>query len=141
MSVIFLDIDGVLRRRNAPFYRLEVPLREAFEALVRGLPEAQVVITSSWREGVTLGEIRRHFSPDVGARIVGTTPIAGVHEGHYRHREVLAYLKRHGLQEEVWVALEDDPEHYPASAPVVMVDPDVGFDSDRAREVRERLAG
>jgi len=99
----------------------------------------QVVITSTWKEAFSLAEIRRHFSPDVAQRIVGTTPIARSREGHYRYREVLAYLKRHGLDGEPWVAIDDDPEHYPASAPVVLVNPDVGFDADSAPAVRERL--
>jgi len=141
MSVLFLDIDGVLRRRGAPLYRLEAPLRDAFEALVRDLPEVQTVISSTWREGFSLAEIREHFSPDVAERIVGTTPIASVREGHSRHREVLAYLKRRGLERETWVAIEDDPEHFPASAPVVLVDPDMGFDAGTAAATLRLLRG
>ena len=130
--VIFLDFDGVLRREGAPLYQLEKPLVSRFEETLRAIPDATVVITSSWREAFSLAEMRRFFSNDIAARIVGTTPIAQNREGCYRHREVVAYLKRNGPEGRPWVALDDDPEHYPAGAPVVLVDARKGFDEEAA---------
>jgi HAD domain in Swiss Army Knife RNA repair proteins len=130
--VIFLDFDGVLRREGAPLYQLEKPLVSRFEETLRAIPDATVVITSSWREAFSLAEMRRSFSNDVAARIIGTTPIARSREGCYRHREVVAYLKRNGMEGRPWVALDDDPEHYPAGAPVILVDPTRGFDDEAA---------
>ena len=87
--LIFLDFDGVLRRKDAPLYRLESDLMTHFERALRALPGARVVITSSWREAFGLPEMRRLFSPDIAQRIIGVTPVARDREGTYRYREVL----------------------------------------------------
>lgn len=131
--LIFLDLDGVLRRRTAPLYKLEPALVQTFEDTVRGLPGAQIVITSSWREAFSLREIRGHFSPDIASRIVGVTPVSQTQEGFPRHREVLAYLKRRTTTAEKWIAIDDDPLHYPKDRRVLLVDPDCGFNSEAAR--------
>jgi hypothetical protein len=98
------------------------------------------VITSSWREAFTLGELRKAFAPDIAARILGVTPIAQDREGHYRHREVRAYLERNGLQNRAWVAIDDNPDHYPASASVVLTDSDRGFDAEAQSRLRAAIA-
>ena len=132
--LIFLDFDGVLRRKTSPLYRLEAPLVACFEEALRAIPGAEVVISSSWRDAFSLAEMRRLFSPDVAERIAGVTPVSQDRDGFYRHREVLAYLKRNGHAGHRWIAIDDDPEHYPANSPVLLVDPARGFDADaRAR--------
>lgn len=128
---MFLDIDGVLRRNSAPLYELEEDLRRLFEETPRAMPGAEVVISSSWREGFSLTEIRAHFSTDVAARIVGVTPMAEDGE-HRRYREVLAYLIRSGQKGREWIAIDDDPAHYPASVRVILVNPTKGFDEEAA---------
>jgi HAD domain in Swiss Army Knife RNA repair proteins len=138
--LIFLDFDGVLRRKDAPLYKLERPLVARFEETLRAIPDASVVITSSWREAFSLAEMRQSFTPDIASRIVGVTPIAQNREGCYRNREVMAYLKRKGLEGAAWVALDDDPEHYPAGAPVILVDPSVGFDEQAGRRLLSMLS-
>jgi hypothetical protein len=129
--LIFLDIDGVLRRNGAPLYELEDDLRRLFEETLRAMPGAEVVISSSWREGFSLTEIRAHFSKDVAPRIVGVTPTAQDGE-HRRYREVLAYMIRSGQRGRPWVAVDDDPAHYPASVRVILVNPTEGFDGEAA---------
>src|SRR5205809_682608 len=108
--ILFLDFDGVLRRSSAPRYQLENRCREPFEALMREYPDVRIVITSSWREAYSLAQIKGHFSADIAGRILGVTPIAQDRHGCYRHREVLAFLKRGNLESEPWVAVDDDPE-------------------------------
>ena len=49
LMFIFLDFDGVLRRKQSPLYKLEEDCLRTFENAVRLLPNAQIVITSSWR--------------------------------------------------------------------------------------------
>ena len=138
--LIFLDIDGVLRRRSARLYVLERGCLEALEEVVREAPRARIVITSSWREAFTLAELKKGFSPDIAARILGVTPIARDRTGNYRHREVMAYLERNGLRDRPWVAVDDDPLHYSASASVVLTDPDCGFDAEAASKLRAAIA-
>jgi hypothetical protein len=135
--IIFLDIDGVLRRKQSPLYRLDGACLRAFEQALRLLPDSQIVITSSWREVFTLDRMRALFSPDVAPRIIGVTPIARNREGHYRYREVLAYLKLNGREETAWLALDDDSLHYPPLNNVLLIDGERGFDSTAA----ERLVG
>ncbi len=129
--LIFLDIDGVLRRNGAPLYKLEADLRHLFEETLRAMPGAEVVISSSWREGFSLTEIRAHFSNDVASRIIAVTPMA-VDGEHRRYREVLAYLIHSGQKGRPWVAVDDDPAHYPASVRVILVNPAKGFDAEVA---------
>lgn len=136
---LFLDLDGVLRRRESALYALDRDLVANLESLLRAFSDVQVVITSSWREAFSLSELRRHFVPDIGARIVGVTPSSHSQEGFYRHREVLAYLKAHGGAGDWWVAVDDDAEHYPPHAPVLLVDPAKGLDGEAAAELARRL--
>jgi hypothetical protein len=133
--LIFLDIDGVLRRRESPRYALEAQLLKTFEEALRAIPDAEVVISSSWREGFSLDEIRKHFSGDVAARIVGVTPNAEQAE-HGRYREVLAYMIRQGQKGRPWVAIDDDPTHYPPGVNVILVDSTQGFDSAAAARLK-----
>jgi hypothetical protein len=58
------------------------------------------------------------------------TPVLETTEPHGRYREVQQYLREHGADGETWVALEDDPNHFPAGcANVMLLDPETGFDA------------
>ncbi len=133
--LVFLDFDGVLRRKQSPLYQLDAECLRAFEEVLRSLPGAEVVITSSWREGFSLGEMRKLFSPDIAARVVGVTPVSQDREGYVRYREVLAYLKWHGQERRRWIALDDDPHHYPVLRNVIVIDPERGFDAESAKRL------
>jgi hypothetical protein len=137
--LIFLDFDGVLRRKRSPLYRLDSDCLSVFEKAVRRCPDAQIVITSSWREAFSLSQIRGLFSADIAVRIIGVTPIEPTDwrcEDHHRYREVMAFLKRNGHTSTEWIALDDDPSHYPTLRNLIIVDAERGFDS----EVAGRLA-
>lgn len=135
--LIFLDFDGVLRRRASTPMVFDADCLACFEAAVRAIPKARIVITSSWRDIETLSEIRIRFSPDIALRVIGMVGYVLTSDDFPRHREVLAYLKNEGLEGQPWVALEDDPVAYPASAPVLMTDLDRGFDEEAARRLLE----
>jgi hypothetical protein len=126
--LLFLDFDGVLRRKQAPLYCLEQTLLERLVVSLREYPEVSVVITSSWTETFSLEEIKRPFPADIASRILGKTPRVQTQSEHRRHLEVGAYLRRGGLAQE-WVAIDDDPLNYPPQAPVVLVDPGTGLDA------------
>lgn len=130
--LVFLDIDGVLRRDGSELYRFQADLLRTFEETLSVLPEAAVVITSSWREAFGLGEIRSHFSPGFRRRVIGATPIDSSVEGHRRYREVKTFLSSHGRPDRPWVAVDDDAEHYPAKENVIIVDGACGFDRTAA---------
>src|SRR5688572_18529326 len=109
IRILFLDLDGVLRRKDAPLYELEADLLARLERAVRAIPDLRIVISSTWREAFGLDEIREHFAIGVAQRIVGVTPSVAMRDDFDRHREVLAYLKRHAGEDVRWLAIDDDP--------------------------------
>lgn len=133
---IFLDFDGVLRRKQSPLYRLEEDCLRSFENAVRSLPDAQIAIASSWREAFSLGDMRKLFSPDIADRIVGITPIESHRDNDNRYREVLSFLKRSVHSGNYWIAIDDEAFHYPhGSHNLVLVDGSRGFDADAAERM------
>lgn len=137
--LIFLDFDGVLRRQGSQLYRLETNLVNNLEVIVRELPEVEIVITSSWREVYGLSSLRSHFSSDIADRIVGVTPLSRDVQDFYRYREILAYLKHFHTLQTPWLAIDDDPEHFPPHAPVLIVDPAKGLDAETALTLKTLL--
>jgi hypothetical protein len=130
---IFLDFDGVLRRKQSPLYRFDQDCLMLFEGAMRALPELKIVITSSWREAFSLAEMRRLFSPDIAARIVGTTPKSSSSADFTRHREVLAWLNWWGYENAPWLAIDDDPLNYPPRLKnLLLIDACRGFDPKAA---------
>lgn len=129
--LIFLDFDGVLRRAGAPRqWFFEEALLEAFGTAVRWIPGAAIVISSSWREGADLSDLRKLFPRDIAEKVVGMTPFV---EGG-RYREILAYVEKAGAGGR-WLAVDDDPYSYPTDAPLVLVDPLKGFGTEDAEKL------
>jgi hypothetical protein len=134
--LIFLDIDGVMRRAGSAPRDFDPDCLSCFERAVRALPACEIVITSSWRDTVPLSEIRARFSPDVAARIDGAVPTVDVGAEYPRHREVIEYLRRTGRAPENWIAIDDDPRAYPDGCRVVRTDPATGFDEAAGDRLR-----
>ncbi len=124
---IFLDFDGVLRRLSSDPGNFEKDLLNNFEKVIRKYDHLKIVITSTWRLAYSLSEIRKLFSPDISQKIIGFAPEAKDTSGFARHREVLHWLKKNKVQNDSWIAIDDDPEHYPAECPVIITNPDEGF--------------
>ncbi len=137
--IVFLDFDGVLRRLDSPPAVFDEDCLAWFEQAVRAGPRVRVVISSTWRLEMPLGEIRSRFSPDVQQMIVGVTPEAPRLTQHYRYYEVLEYIDREPFARVRWIAVDDDPSHFPREAEVVLTDPDRGFDEAAAVELGEWL--
>lgn len=137
--LIFLDFDGVLRRNTSPLYKLEPDLVRNLENAVLPYEDLKAVITSSWREVYPTRTLRRLFSEEFAERIEGATPIANERSEHYRYREILAYLQRYHEGGANWVAIDDDPLHYPADAPLILTDPSEGLTPEKARDLNEVL--
>jgi hypothetical protein len=135
IMLVFLDFDAVLRRNQSPLYKLDTDCVAIFESALRSLPDAQIVITSSWRDAFSLSQMRALFSADIAERIVGVTPSEWSHEAHYRHGEVLAFLQQDGYADANWVAVDDDPSHYTPLGNLIVVDAERGFDSEAAKRL------
>lgn len=112
MMVLFLDFDGVL---HPQYEGLPTPAEEVFchlsrfEAVMRDFPAVQIVVSSSWRFTHTLDQMRTHFSPDIAARIIGTTPQldTDAYLPTRREQEILSWLGATGNEDVPWIALDD----------------------------------
>lgn len=137
--VLFLDFDGVLH----PFHRPNgaLVLIPAFERILRDFPEVDIVISSSWREGYALDELRSFFSPDIALRIIGVTPVLSMEEHEFvREAEIGMWRADAGRAAEPWVALDDMPSFFsPGCEHLVLVDPYTGLNADTENVLRERL--
>lgn len=136
---VFLDFDGVMRRLSSKPFKFDADCREQFENVLREHPHARVVIASIWRLGLSLDSLRKMFSPDIGPRIVGVTPEAPGLVKHYRLREVLGYLKRHGASDAPWVIIDDNRAQYPEGVKVIPTEPQKGFDERAAAALSMEL--
>jgi hypothetical protein len=97
--VVILDADGVLRR---------LPDGEAleglgaFEAFLRQprFQDVLVVAAGEWKRHLPIRGIRRLFSEDIAARIVGATPEVKNTDKFQSHVEILEWLREHPEIEE-----------------------------------------
>lgn len=138
---IFLDIDGVLRRKGSRADRFEPELLECFEAAVRPLPEVRIVVASTWRLAMSLQRIRKHFSPEIAALVIGATPEVPCERRYRRFHEVQAFLNERNADSPIfWIAVDDEPDNYPESARMVVISPSKGFTSESALALRAHYA-
>ncbi|MFU6554505.1 HAD domain-containing protein [Pseudomonas aeruginosa] len=107
--ILFLDIDGVLHPDPPqPDQRLRSLPR--LVEILRDHPQVEVVISSLWREHLSLDQLRDLFPADLRARIIDVTPIAERIDGWLparREVEILEWLAASGRADEYWLALDD----------------------------------
>lgn len=142
--ILFLDFDGVLH----PVFPLpELPEEEnqffayaaRLEEVLRGFPEVQIVISSTWRFLEPLDALRARFSPDIAARILGTLQTDMRNSGKgVRHAEILAWLSSQGLSDQPWLALDDDPDNFHSGENVVLCGD--GFRDEEEYILRKRIS-
>ena len=138
-KLIFLDFDGVLRRVTSSPSGFDQDCLDHFESALRQCSVSKVVISSTWRLAMSLKELRSRFSPDIAARIVGVTP-ENLEEAPYeRHAEILTFLQEKKVTTLPWLAIDDDPAHFPPGSPVLLTDPQKGFDAECAARLVKLL--
>jgi HAD domain in Swiss Army Knife RNA repair proteins len=152
--LLFLDIDGVLvpeKKFDNPvpeedLMKFDADCLHELETVLRNYPNVNVAIASSWREMFPFEAIPPLFSPDISTRVVGATPfldpkIIISHQFEYiRYQEVLEYLRQNQAENTPWVAIDDNPKHYPPDAPIIPTDSYQGFDEKSAKVLSEYLA-
>lgn len=145
--LLFLDFDGVL---HPEYDGMSVPPEVAFrhlprfEAVMRDFHAVEVVISSMWRYHYSLDGLKTHFSPDIAARIIGTTPLIEREEGKYlpdrREGEILKWLAENGREHEDWIAVDDAAWQFPKHRNRVIGCVHVyGLDDEAADVLRTRL--
>lgn len=138
--ILFLDFDGVLHPLDRPngLFTL-VP---EFERLMRRYPAVGIVISSSWREGYKLEQLRAIFSDDIAGRIIGLTPVLQpCSHAHVREAEILLWLRSNGRVSEEWVAVDDCALLFsPGCRNLVLVDGETGFSALTELELRTKFA-
>ncbi len=107
--ILFLDIDGVLHPDPPqPDQRLRSLPR--LVEILRDHPQVEVVISSLWREKLSLDQLRELFPTDLRERIIDVTPIAERIDGWLparREGEILEWLEASGRSDEPWLAIDD----------------------------------
>lgn len=120
MKVIFLDFDGVLN--NEPFLRKSTGSFApeniaALNALLRAVPDAMLVISSTWRRGRTAGSLAARLEAEgmLAGRVWSVTPdldrpVAGskLYLGTPRGAEIRAWLDEHTIESHVILDDDDD---------------------------------
>ena len=111
---IFLDVDGVLNTETdwaRKVYSLNPKCVSAFIKLLNALPGPEVVLSSTWRNGIArdgatavhIDDLIRALSP-AGITRLDRTAVAP--DGS-RSKEIDHYLRRHPAGE--YIILDDDP--------------------------------
>ena len=107
--VIFLDINGVLRKLTAPFDwddKCVAALLQVVETT-----GARIVLSSSWRKGsLRLNKVRELLGQHSLQPLLGATPVLG-REHSARGDEILQWLEANGGVARPWVAIDDGPLH------------------------------
>ena len=139
-SLLFLDFDGVLHpnRSDPSQHFVHLP---RFESVLREFTNVSVVISSTWQDAYSLGALRRRFSQDITARIIGGTRSADPDcEVETRYEQIKLFLRHVGRSAESWVALDDAEDEFPARCPqLILCDSKRAFDPEAERRLRERL--
>lgn len=111
-KTLFLDFDGVLHP-TLPRHNERFGLAPMLSKVLDGF-DCDVVISSSWRFQLDAAQLRLLLPKPLSSRIVGFTGKAIVGR-HPRHREILAWLERHGARD--WRALDDSAFEFPSPCP------------------------
>lgn len=128
IRVIFLDIDGVLRTTDSDPCTLNPKLMHNFTVSIGPLPDVQIVISSTWRQALSLRDIKSHLCPSISSKVIGATPT--LEAATQRQDEIDEYRKNHGIGPDEWIAVDDAVEEFSNDAHLVVTQPDVGFDSE-----------
>lgn len=138
--LIFLDFDGVLHPKGcAPSdYFAHLP---RLEAVLRDFATVRVVISSTWQDAYSLPALRRRFSDDIAARIVGVTGSGDPDgEAETRHAQIAMYLRHAGMADVPWVAVDDAADEFPAGcAELVLCDSTIGLDAEAEERLRATM--
>jgi hypothetical protein len=146
---MFLDFDGVLHRPPPPLGQLLSPdlsVREAYTRARDGYIEQQfcwlpilrdivsqahvdLFVHSSWRLWYDHGDLRQRFAGDDALRLA----LIGFTVGEERYESIVTTVVELDITD--YLILDDEPEHFPAECPQLLVcQPYLGISDPRVQE-------
>jgi hypothetical protein len=138
--IIFLDIDGVLRRKGSPPDKFEGCCLNVFEKSLTELGSFSIVISSTWRLAYSLEQIRCGFCSEIRPFIIDSTPVSTGRTEFERYEEISIWRTENRQTSTPWVAIDDDDTLYPKHAPLIKVDATKGFDEACANQLLKMYA-
>lgn len=139
--LIFLDFDGVMHANynDPPFSRAALLWK-----ILRALPEARVVFSTSWRDNYAFDRMvnltTRNGGNDLAHRFIGNTPNLEA-EGRYGRRdlEIQSWLTTNN-HTGAWLALDDMAELFTRDHPnLYLVDGNTGLTKADVKKIIEKL--
>lgn len=139
MNLVFLDIDGVLNNLGSvaalgsPSKHFD-PVSVALVDKLCREADAQIVVSSSWRNGDTgrlISDLRRCGAECLTMHVIGETPRLRCERG----KEIQAWLEQNGGPHDCYVIIDDDGDMLPGQ-PFVQTTFEDGF---RFRHYQEAL--
>lgn len=144
--IIFVDFDGVLHPEPCfDSHRLFCFLPR-LESVLRDFSQANIVISSTWRETRAFDTLRLFFHADLHDRIIGVTPNWKDHTdlmnviGYQRQTEIEAWLRNSKEPWASWIAIDDKPYLFRPFLPnLIKTESLVGFDKNTEIKLRAFL--
>lgn len=145
MKVIFLDFDGVVNSQNGDIVRLkdsglsggfyQPELIDNVNRVLEAVPEAKIVVSSTWRLGKTVEELQEVCDAmGLKGEVVGKTISLGTYS--VRGNEILAFIKdnkdllgyEYSYYYKSYVIIDDDSDMLlPQAKNFIQVDNEYGF--------------
>jgi hypothetical protein len=141
MLYIFLGFDGVLRRFTDPKFQLQKDLVENLCDDIKALEtDVKIIVSSSWREDLTLPKLKSHVGRTLSSYIVDTTPTAPEsYQNYIRERECMAWLRKHSLADgHRYLAIDNQEEQF-HDMPLLIVNPTFGFQKNQLIDFVKRI--
>jgi hypothetical protein len=151
IPTVFLDFDGVLHPEPCwpenTFCR-----KELLEEVLREFPQVPIVISSTWRETHSMGDMKAMFSPDIAVRIVGKTPYLrnprkndilncdGEPPPWERQWEIERWMGKNRAMGSPWIAIDDRPRWFKDECPNLLVTSSkIGFSKSDQETLRQMI--
>lgn len=112
-----------------------------FESWLRDHAEVRIVISSSWREIMTLEVLKAIFSQDLQDRIIDKCPTVEFigQQEYWRYLEILQWLEVNDYSGS-WLALDDMETAFPVGlAQLVACYSTIGIDENVIRELNNKV--
>lgn len=113
--ILFLDVDGVLHLPGQDLPLARIPTVEKF---LNSHPEVSIVFSTSWRESMSLEDLKSMFSPNCHHHFIGVTPVIEPpsflnedgelvrDERGIRQKEIEMWVEKHAPNSN-WIAIDD----------------------------------